>query len=502
MSIKRGPLSSPHMRYGVSVGIAAAALLSYKVLVMLVGGALPTYLTFYPVVILTALFAGLGAGLLTTATAALLTAYFILPPEGLAVSSLPDTVGLVIFSFNGTLISVTAELYHRARQRAADYAGELAIQEERKMAAEALQMKEARLHLAHDAAKAGAWEWDIHTNKNVWSEELWKLYGLEPHCCEPTYEAWRQTVHPDDREKVEQIVQGAAANHTELNAEWRVRDRDGSLRWLMSRGRPFCDTEGQVVRYIGIVMDITERKQMEETLKERSWQLEAANSELDSFAYSVSHDLRAPLRAIDGYARMILRMQGERFDENTTRQFNLIRDNAKIMGRLIDDLLALSRLGRAALSISLFDLEVLARDVWEEQKSYYADRSIEMTINPMPPATGDPSLIRQVLINLLSNAVKFSKARETPRIEIGGWRGETENVYYVRDNGVGFDMHYHDKLFGVFQRLHSGTDYEGSGVGLSIVQRIIHRHGGQVWAEGEIENGATFYFSLPAMHRE
>ncbi len=255
---------------------------------------------------------------------------------------------------------------------------------------------------------------------------------------------------------------------------------------------------------ISVIRDITERKQIESelskktaALEERTRQIEAANKELESFSYSVSHDLRAPLRAIDGYSRMILRQQGDKFDGNARRQFDVIRDNTKMMGQLIDDLLALSRLGREALSIARLNVEELTRDVWEELKAINPGRAMELRIDHMPPGMGDRSFIKQVLANILSNAIKFTRDRDIPLVEAGGYEKATENVYYVRDNGVGFDMQYHDKLFGVFQRLHSAADYEGTGIGLTIVQRIIQRHGGRVWAEGEPDKGATFYFTLP-----
>jgi PAS domain S-box-containing protein len=240
-----------------------------------------------------------------------------------------------------------------------------------------------------------------------------------------------------------------------------------------------------------------ERRDAEEELKRRADQLEEANKELESFSYSVSHDLRAPLRAIDGYSRMILKQQGSQFDENTKHQLDVIRDNAKMMGKLIDDLLALSRLGREALSLSKLNMEELTRNVWKELNANSLDRTIDLKIGHVPPVMGDFSLITQVLVNVLSNAMKFTRAREVPLIEVGGYGEGTEVVYYVRDNGVGFDMQYHDNLFGVFKRLHSTAEYEGTGVGLAIVQRIINKHGGRVWAEGEVDKGATFYFSLP-----
>jgi len=273
---------------------------------------------------------------------------------------------------------------------------------------------------------------------------------------------------------------------------------DGCWHPILARGVPVRNEQGEVIYWAGINLDISNLKKAEISLKERTRQLEDANKELESFSYSVSHDLRAPLRAIDGYSRMILREQGDKFDENTKNRFNVIRDNVKLMNQLIDDLLAFSRLGRNAVSISRLNMKDLTKDVWGELKTINPDSPVSLKINPLPPAMGDRSLMRQVLVNLLSNALKFSRIRKSPLIEIGGHSAEGENVYYVRDNGVGFDMQYHDKLFGVFQRLHSAGDYEGTGVGLAIVQRIILRHGGRIWAEGVVDKGATFYFTLPA----
>ncbi|MDA8126762.1 MAG: ATP-binding protein [Deltaproteobacteria bacterium] len=238
------------------------------------------------------------------------------------------------------------------------------------------------------------------------------------------------------------------------------------------------------------------RDHLEELVRERTATLEELNRELESFSYSISHDLRAPLRAIDGYSRMILRTQGTRFDAETQRQFNIIRDNTRMMGQLIEDLLAFSRMGRAPLSVEMLDLKALAAALWEEVQFLHPDRRMTFKIGHLPPGRGDRTLIRQVLSNLLHNAVKFTRSRKEALIEVGGYDKDREQVYYVRDNGVGFDMAYYDKLFGVFQRLHSAEDYEGTGVGLALVQRIIHRHGGRVWAEGEVDRGACFYFTL------
>ena len=246
-----------------------------------------------------------------------------------------------------------------------------------------------------------------------------------------------------------------------------------------------------------IFMDITERKQAETALKEQAQQLEDANKDLESFNFSIAHDLRAPLRAIAGYSRMILKKGGERFDEETRRRFQMITDNAETMGRLIDDLLVFSRLGSQDVTKRSLDMEELIQEVWQELVTIYPDREMTLKIGQMPTACGDRTLVRQVYSNLLGNAVKFTQGRDVAVIEAGSCIRGDETIYYVRDNGVGFDMKFYDKLFGVFQRLHSEEEFKGTGIGLALVKRIVTRHGGRVWAEGQMDKGAIFYFTLP-----
>jgi PAS domain S-box-containing protein len=245
------------------------------------------------------------------------------------------------------------------------------------------------------------------------------------------------------------------------------------------------------------IRDITERKQAGMELDERTRQLEELNRELESFSYSVSHDLRAPLRAIDGYSRMILKKGKDKFDEDTWDKFQVIRSNAQKMNQLIEDLLSFAHLARLEPSVSNLDMQSLFHDAWKEQQQINPDRVMTLKIDKLPECMGDQNLMTQVCINLLSNAVKFTKQRNVTLVEIGGYLENNECVYFVRDNGAGFDMASHDKLFGVFQRLHSSIEYEGTGIGLALVKRIINRHGGRIWAEGKVDKGATFYFALP-----
>jgi len=233
-------------------------------------------------------------------------------------------------------------------------------------------------------------------------------------------------------------------------------------------------------------------------LLHRALQLEETNKDLEAFGYSVSHDLRNPLIAISGFSRLLLEKYSSSLDSKGQAYLKMIGTKTQNMWQLIQDLLAFSRLGYQGMKTSDINIEEFARTVFDELKSISPERKLRLEIKNLPPAHGDPAMIRQVLTNLLSNAIKFTRPREIGVIEIGSGTREDQPIYYVKDNGIGFDMKFQDKLFGVFKRVHGDEEFDGTGVGLAMVQRIIHRHGGKVWAEGEINRGATFYFTLPS----
>ena len=269
---------------------------------------------------------------------------------------------------------------------------------------------------------------------------------------------------------------------------WRVR-KDGTRFWANAVISPMRDPHGGLIGYAEVTRDLTQRRRSEQALAE-------SNQELERFSYSASHDLRAPLRAINGYAQALFEDHAARLDEEGKRLLTVIRDSAKLGGQLIDALLDFSRVGRQALARAPVDLTALAENVVSELRQTQASVAVEVVLTPLPPTSGDGALLRNVLINLIGNAFKFSANRAHPRVEIGAQNDGTEVVYYVKDNGVGFDMQYANKLFGVFQRLHRPDEFEGTGVGLALSQRIVQRHGGRIWAEGKVGEGATFRFTL------
>jgi light-regulated signal transduction histidine kinase (bacteriophytochrome) len=239
-----------------------------------------------------------------------------------------------------------------------------------------------------------------------------------------------------------------------------------------------------------------ENAELAQRLRERADELEAANKELEAFTYSVSHDLRAPLRSIDGYCRMIEEDLGDKLDEVGKRLFNVVRSSSLKMGILIDDLLAFSRLGRQPMSARHIDMHSLVNETWSEVRESSREGAPEFRLQSLPAAWGDRALLKQVWTNLLSNAMKYSGKREKPVIEVGVEDHDAGVIYHVKDNGAGFDMRYAERLFGVFQRLHSEREFSGTGIGLAIVQRVVTRHGGRVWAESRVDGGAKFYFTL------
>ena len=379
---------------------------------------------------------------------------------------------------------------------------------ERKRAEEALRESEERVRLATDAARIGVWERDPKSNLLRWDARMFAIYGI-PTTPEGlvSYRDWRARVLPADLPEQEERLQRTIGACGQDQREFHiVRASDHAVRVIQAAERVIPGVNGEAARIVGVNLDITERKRSEEEINELNADLQRhaaelveSNKELEAFSYSVSHDLRAPLRAVDGFSRMVLADYAPKLDEEGRRMLGVIRGEAQRMGRLIDDLLAFSRLGRQSIEATGIEMEALARSVFDELAAQEPNDRVRLDLRPLPPARGSEAMIRQVWVNLIGNAIKFTKERELAEIEIGTWDGgNSGRIYYIKDNGIGFDMRYADKLFGVFQRLHSQEEFPGTGVGLALVQRIVKRHGGRVWAEGQVGQGATFYFTLPS----
>ena len=497
-----------------------------------------------------------------------------------------------------------------------------------------LRQTESRLRLAMQTGKIGIWDWDLAAGKLTWYGQHEKLWGMVPGTFKGTYEEFEAAVHPKDRESIRRAVSQALKDHTGYRGEFRVIRPDGTLRWIAGQGEAICNDAGDPTHMVGVVIDITERKQKEELLRqseerfrsyfelpligiaisspEKLWletndrlceilgyprqelttmtwdqitypddleanvkefnrvlageiegysldkrfirkdgriihaslaarcvrrpngqvdffvvlvqditerkhaeeeirklnaeledrvadrtaDLEVSNKELEAFSYSVSHDLRAPLRSIGGFSTILLEKYGSHLDPQGRHYLNRVVAASRRMSELIDDLLQLSRITRSELHRVEVDLSQMAQSLVEELRQGQPERRVEFIIQAGLTVKADPNLMRIALGNLLGNAWKFTGKAPQAKIEFGITEVDGQRAYFVRDNGAGFDMAYSDKLFGAFQRLHAITEFEGTGIGLAIVQRILHRHGGRIWVEAKVDQGAKFYFTV------
>jgi PAS domain S-box-containing protein len=379
---------------------------------------------------------------------------------------------------------------------------------ERKKAENALKQNQAALAKAQQIAHLGSYEIVWATMQVSWSDEtfrIWDFSGDEP----PNYDWFLAHIHPEDKPRVVAKIEDLRSHGKTFSMDYRILRESGEVRWLHDAAEVVTDDAGNVMKIFGTMLDITERMQAQERVRQmneeleqrvrlRTAELEASNLELESFTYTISHDLRSPLRAIDGFSHILVDEYIEQLSDDAVHWLKAIRSNAQQMGRLIDDLLAFARLGRQALNRRSVNMEDLVHLALLSLKADLAGRAVTLDISPLPDCSGDPSLLLEVWKNLLSNALKFTRDRLAAQIEIRVVQNTAETIYSVRDNGTGFDMQYADKLFEVFQRLHAAEKYEGTGVGLAVVARIIRKHGGRVWAEGQEDQGATFYFALPS----
>jgi len=404
-----------------------------------------------------------------------------------------------------------------------------AMRERLRLSYRQLQENEFRWKAALEGAGHGVWDFNVRTGQVIFSRRWMEMLGFAENELPNHIDTYRLLAHPDDQRVAFRLLEanlnGSSRNYA---MEQRMMCKDGSWKWIVARGTVIeQDEHGGAVRMIGTHTDFTERRNaememarllqaaeaarsalreanenMESQVRERTAQLERANRELEAFSYSVSHDLRSPLRGIDGWSLALEEDYGHCLDATGREYLTRVRDETRRMGQLIDGMLEFARLSRTNLSPSRFDLSALASTVAGRIREDNRERPMEFLIEPAVQAWGDRRLLEAVLQNLMENASKFSAMRHPARIEFGRMRtaepdsGKTVDALFVRDNGAGFDMQYAPKLFGVFQRLHRSSEFPGTGIGLATVQRIVQRHGGTVWAAAAPDAGATFYFTL------
>jgi len=368
---------------------------------------------------------------------------------------------------------------------------------------EGLRRSQERFALAVAGANDGIWDWELERDAFYVSPRWKAILGYADDELHPDAAQWLSLIHPDDFHlAVANTPRGGPTQPTNFEMEYRLRARDG-YRWVHARGIVVHDRTGKPVRMVGSLTDIEQRKRAEEALRReqaevvrRTAALQVAVRELERFGYSISHYLRGPLRAIDGFTSALVEEQGQRLDERGRADLDRVRAAARHMGELIDAFVALSQLGHGIPPTTTVDLSSAARAIAERLQAQTPERRVSWSIAPDASAHGDPTLLPVILDQLFENAWKFTRTRDRAEIEFGVAPAADGPVYFVRDNGIGFDMTYADKLFGAFEHLHGDAALEGLGMGLATVQRIVQRHGGRTWAEGRIGGGATFYFTL------
>ncbi len=385
---------------------------------------------------------------------------------------------------------------------------------ERKQNEAKVRESELLFHTLTDAMPQMVWMC-TPAGLNIYFNQQWVDYtGLT---LEESYgTGWIMPFHPDDQKTAGEAWDLATRSRESYRVESRLRAADGSYRWFLMKGEPLADASGQIIKWLGTCTDIDElkcaqdellqsREHLEESVAARTADLARANQalassnkELESFSYSVSHDLRAPLRAIEGFSAILLEDCADQLDDDGRRMLGLVRQGSVKMARLIDDILEFSRAGRAAMKMVALDMNALVRLALADLAPAIEGRALEFRIATLPAAYGDAHTIQRVWMNLLDNAIKYTGPRQPAVVEVDARETDGEMMYFVKDNGVGFDMRYVGKLFGLFQRLHSPEEFPGTGCGLAIVERIITRNGGRLWAEGQLDQGATVYFVLPS----
>jgi PAS domain S-box-containing protein len=369
------------------------------------------------------------------------------------------------------------------------------IEDQKRLQDESRRSSE-RLEIALEAGRMGAWELDVASGTVSWTSSLAIVYGLDPNQTNGPISTLEKFVHPEDLESVRTTVRGAIANIEPFRFEFRIIRPDGSTRWLEARGR-VMGSGGRAVRAMGVSVDITDRKEIDKELARRAEELVRSNKELEQFAFVASHDLKEPLRKIAGYAELIQSRYQSKLDEKGERFLNYLQDGVKRMDAIIGDLLAYSRAGRSGQKREAVDTAELVKEVLDDLESALVESKATVHVKDLPPIYANRTQIRLLFQNLIANGLKFH-GPNPPDITVSAEREAEHWRFAVKDNGIGIDPQYHERIFEIFQRLHTRAEYPGTGIGLAICKKIVETYGGRIWLESKLGAGSTFFFTLPA----
>jgi PAS domain S-box-containing protein len=473
-------------RTGVVIGSVGASTLLARALEPYVAGLAPL-LPFTLAVIASAWYGGMITGLAATILSFFTADYLFIDPKYQILPFSPIH-GILFLLFLATGISISTLKTALARNTAA-----------LRSAIQKLDIATQRYELAAQHGRIGFQDYLTRDNRQIWTPEMEKLFGLAPGTFEGTYADWVKRIHPDDRDRVTQERQFRIAHQQpDWECEYRAVLPDGSIRWMEGRSRLFFSKSGSLDRILGATIDITERRQLEQAVRERSEQLAKANQELERFAYVVSHDLKEPLRGITAMTQLFLRRTRASLAPDSAELLDFVVKNCERMRRLISEVLDFARVG-SDLPVSMNDVNFagVLETVIEELRGVIDESHARIKVDAMPVVRANENQVVRLFMNLLGNAIKY-RGEQAPEIHVNARYEEGEWIFCVSDNGIGIDPKYQGQIFRAFQRLHGAAEYEGTGLGLAICQRILQRHNGRLWVESEPNKGSKFYFTLPA----
>ncbi len=467
------------LRYVISILIVLIAFWLYWLLTAWFGPGLSPYILFYTAVIIVALLAGFGPGILATVLAVLVAAIWILPPEGIAIEAPIDQISAILFSIMGVIISIAAELYRQNQKRGEE---------------ELLRSRENFRTLAENSP-----DLIIRLDKDLRyvyvNSVITKITGQSPE--DYIGKIYEEIEIPEEyttllRENNLKTLETGEIQHYEFEFP-----TNKGLKIFEATAVPEFNVNGEVESILILNRDITERKKSEKQLKEMIEELKRSNQELQQFAYVSSHDLQEPLRTIASFTQLLERRYKGRLDSDADEFMDYIVDAAVRMKQQIEDLLELSRVTTKEKGFKHVDMNLILNQAIQNLNASIRESKTEIITDELPSVVGDGEQLQRVFQNLISNAIKFKKPEEPSLIHISSYKNNQEYVFSVKDNGIGIEEQYMERIFTIFQRLHTKEEYQGTGIGLSIVKRIIERHGGRVWVESELGVGSTFYFTVP-----